>query len=112
MVSRRRSMLATSRSPSAAGPDPYLRGFGCNPRKQDPGTGVGKRGDRVVLRLPVSVEAQLLRCPCQANGRVHRLRGAVAADDGRLIQNAQAHRLSNLLIYRKACSNFFDNASA
>ena len=82
----------------AAGADAYARGLGRHPREQDLGAGVGERGERMVLRQPVTVKSQLFRRLHQADGLVDRLRRSVAADDGRLIENAEAHCESNFII--------------
>ena len=47
-----------------------------------------KRGDRVVLRQPVAVEAQPFRRLPEADRLVDGLCRRMAADDGRLIENA------------------------
>src|SRR5262249_11142530 len=72
-----------------AGPDPDPRGFSGYPRQENLGAGIGKRGNRVMFGQPVAVITEFLGRLHQSYRFVHRPGGRMAADDGRLVENAQ-----------------------
>src|SRR6185503_16883961 len=66
--------------------------LGAQAREQDFGTGVAERGDGVVLGEPVAVVAECVGAARELERLVDRLRGAVARNDRRLVEDGQFHR--------------------
>ena len=80
------------RVPAGNATDADAARFGAEAREQDFRTRIRERSDRVVLRKPIALVSQLLRAAREPQGRRNGLRRALAADDGRLVEDGEAHR--------------------
>ena len=80
---------AVIRQQDAAGADAYRRCRGGDARHQYFGTRIRQRLQRVMLREPVAAITEFLRRLRELDRFRHRLRGRMAADDGRLVEDAE-----------------------